>query len=56
MRIAAESLCDIRTVRRVYSGADVRKTCVLRIVVAAKRLGLAFPPGVQSDGHVKPTT
>jgi hypothetical protein len=45
-RIAAESMCDLRTVRKAYAtdpGRYVRQSCLVRIVAAAARLGVELP-------------
>lgn len=42
-RIAAESMCDMRTVRRAYAGGTVRNASAVRIVAAARKLGVSAP-------------
>jgi len=44
LRIVAESLCDLRTVTRAYSGAPVTLASRARIRQAAEALGLPLPP------------
>lgn len=51
-RIAAESLCDYRTVRRAYFGEQVWSVTRERIRLAAERLNLPLPPPVQQRGRV----
>ena len=43
-RIAAESLCDYRTVRRAYEGGAITGASRERIRRAAEALGLTPPP------------
>lgn len=43
-RIAAESLCDMRTVLRAYEGQPITLPSRQRIRNAAERLALPMPP------------
>jgi len=42
LRLAAESLTDVRTVRAVYEGRPTRPTSRERVKAAAERLGIAW--------------
>lgn len=42
-KIAAESMCDIRTVKRAYAGLTIRAHALLRICVACSKLRLPQP-------------
>ena len=53
MRISAESLCDLRTVARVYDGERRNWATELRIQRAAEKLGLPCPPLLHA-GKVAP--
>jgi hypothetical protein len=44
MRIAAESLCDLRTVAKAYAGEPITLASRQRIRNAAEALGLPMPP------------
>lgn len=46
-RIACESLCDYRTVRRAYEGGPVQNASRERIRRAAEALGISPPPTAQ---------
>lgn len=48
MRIAAESVCDLRTVAKAYAGEPVTMASRQRIRNAAEALGLPMPPDAQS--------
>lgn len=43
-RIAVESFCDMRTIRRAYEGNPVTLASRSRIRKAAEQLGLPMPP------------
>jgi hypothetical protein len=51
-RIAAECLCDVRTVRRAYFGDPIWNVTRERIRLAAEKLNLEIPPPVQQRGRV----
>jgi hypothetical protein len=51
-RIAAESLCDLRTVTRAYCGHQIWSVTRERIRQAAEKLNLPLPPPVQQRGRV----
>lgn len=44
MRIAAESLCDLRTVAKAYAGEPITMATRQRIRNAAEKLELPMPP------------
>lgn len=44
LRIAVESFCDPRTIRKAYEGAPITITSRQRIRNAAERLNLPMPP------------
>jgi hypothetical protein len=44
MRIAAESLCDLRTVAKAYAGEPITMASRQRIRNAAEALSLPMPP------------
>ncbi len=44
MRLAVESLCDLRTIAKAYSGRYVLPASYIRIQHAALALGLPPPP------------
>ena len=50
MRIAAEGLLDVRSVRRAYDRLPVKGMTLARITAAARKLGLQLPP---NDGRSK---
>ncbi len=43
LRIATETLCDLRSVVAVVNGEEVRGTTRERVETAAKRLGITLP-------------
>lgn len=44
MRIAAESVCDLRTVTKAYAGEPITLASRQRIRNAAEKLALPYPP------------
>jgi hypothetical protein len=44
MRIAVEGRCDLRSVGGAYAGRPLRPMTLLRVVDAARKLGLPLPP------------
>jgi hypothetical protein len=45
VRLQADSLCDIRTVKRWWTGKPVRNSTAERLEASAKKLGLRRPKG-----------
>jgi hypothetical protein len=43
-RIAAETLLDLRTIQKAYSGKPLRESTLLTIQTAAQKLELPPPP------------
>ncbi len=44
VRLAAEAVCDPRTVERIYSGRRCAENTLIRVRKAAEALGLPPPP------------
>lgn len=42
-QLSAKSLVHVKTIVRCYAGKPVRESCALRIVAAAKELGIEPP-------------
>ena len=54
LRIAAETMCDPRTIWRVYRGQPSNAAAHLRIRTAAEKLGIVPPPALSTRDRSRP--